>query len=64
MEYAPLTKVTSEVLGKSDSLPTVDKMLASLTTDEQRALFLKLVRQELEYRKRNKEHGRVKTLSK
>lgn len=64
LEYAPLTKVTSEVLGKSDSLPTVDEMLASLTTDEQRALFLKLVRQELEYRKRNKGQGRVKTLSK
>lgn len=63
IEYAPLTEVTSKVIEKSDSLPTPDEMLASLTTEQQKQLFLKLVMQELEYRKRNKETGKVKTFS-
>lgn len=64
LEYAPLTEVTSKVMEKSETLPTPDEMLASLTTDEQRRLFLKLVMQELEYRKRHCETGKVKTLKK
>ena len=39
-------------------------MLASLTTDEQKELFLKLVGQELKYRKRKEETSKVKILSK
>lgn len=64
LEYAPLTEVTSKVMEKSETLPTPDEMLASLTTDEQRRLFLKLVMQELEYRKRHCEMSKVKTLKK
>lgn len=63
MEYVPLTEVTSKVIEKSDGLPTPDEMLASLTTEQQKQLFLKLVMQELEYRKRNKETSKVKTIS-
>ena len=64
LEYAPLTEVTSKVMEKSETLPTPDEMLASLTTDEQRRLFLKLVMQELEYIKRHCEMSKVKTLKK
>ena len=64
VEYAPLTEVTSKVIDRSDGLPTPSEILASLTTDEQKELFLKLVMQELEYRKRNEETSKVKILSK
>ena len=64
LEYAPLTEVTSKVMDRSDSLPTPEEMFNSLTTNEQKELFLKLVMQELEYRKRNKETSKVKILSK
>lgn len=64
VEYVPLTEVTSKVIDKSDGLPTPSEMLASLTTDEQKELFLKLVRQELKYRKRKEETSKVKILSK
>lgn len=63
LEYAPLTEVTSKVIEQSDGLPTPDEVLASLTTEQQKQLFLKLVMQELEYRKRNKETSKVKTFS-
>ena len=63
VEYVPLTEVTSKVIDKSDGLPTPSEMLASLTTDEQKELFLKLVRQELKYRKRKEETSKVKILS-
>ena len=64
IEYAPLTEVTSKVMDRSDSLPTPEEMFNSLTTNEQKELFLKLVMQELEYRKRNKETSKAKILSK
>ena len=63
IEYAPLTEVTSKVLGKNDRLPNAEEILNSLTTDEQRELFLRLVMQELEYRKK-KQNVKVKILSK
>ena len=63
MEYVPLTEVTSKVIENSDSLPTPDEMLASLTTEQQKELFLKLFMQELEYRKRNEQKEKVKSLS-
>ena len=63
MEYAPLTQVTSKVIGQSESLPTLDDMLASLTTEQQKKLFLRLVMQELEYRKSNEQKVKVKTFS-
>lgn len=64
MEYAPLTEVISNVIEQSDSLPTPDEILASLTTEQQKELFLKLVIQELKYRKRKEETSKVKILSK
>ncbi len=63
IKYAPLTEVTSKVLRKNDRLPNAEEMLNSLTTDEQRELFLRLVMQELEYRKK-KQNVKVKILSK
>lgn len=62
MEYAPLTEVISNVIEQSDSLPTPDEILASLTTEQQKELFLKLVIQELEYRKRNEKSSKVKSI--
>ena len=63
MEYASLTQVTSKVIEQSESLPTPDEMLASLTTEQQKKLFLRLVMQELEYRKSNEQKVKVKTFS-
>ena len=60
LKYAPLTEVTSKVMDKSNSLPTPEEMFNSLTTDEQRKLFLNLVMQEIEHRKRNRQPDKEK----